>query len=52
MYISYHDMDPLLRWFQDDLKQEKFEALLENWVATTDQPLDMMESPEFFKLLQ
>ena len=52
MYISYHDMDPLLRWFQDNFKQGIFEALLANWVATTDQPFDTMESPEFCEILQ
>ena len=53
MYVYFLPLyEPFLRWFQDDFKQESFEALLANWVAATDQPFNTMESPEFCELLQ
>ena len=52
MYIPNLGIDLFLTWLQDDFKQETFEALLANWVATTDQPFDTTESPKFRELLQ
>jgi hypothetical protein len=53
MYVDILSVvNALLRRFQDDFKQETFEALLANWVAATDQPFDTTESPEFRDLLQ